>query len=65
MEAFQRRGCAQIARIIKDFWGQIGKIATYRHNAKLEEVKNIELKKHLNKVVGETEHLSVILAKVF
>jgi len=62
-EAELRRRAGMLARCIKGFWSQIGKIVQYKLQARIDSERSEAITKHLDFVVGQTTKLSAIIAK--
>ena len=58
-----RRKASMIAREVKKFWSQIGKVKEHVENLKVEEVKKKEMEEKLSQMVNQTEALTKELTK--
>ena len=61
-ESGLKRIAAFTARIVKRFWGDVGKIAEYKLKVRLDAEKSQAMTKHLDFMVGQTERLSQQIA---
>ena len=60
--ARKRKQCAAIAREVRKFWMQIGKLVHYKHTQAVEAEKKEQMARHLELLVDQTESYSSQLA---
>ena len=53
---------SKMSRDVKQFWGQVGKLVVYKHEMQIEEVRQQNMEKHMDFMVGQTERYSQLLA---
>mmetsp|Transcript_13824 Transcript_13824/g.33751 ORF Transcript_13824/g.33751 Transcript_13824/m.33751 type:complete len:1940 (-) Transcript_13824:255-6074(-) len=59
----RKKGAAAIARLIKKFWLNIGKLVQFKRNETLNQKKNVDLNRHLELLVDHTQSLTKLVAK--
>mmetsp|Transcript_20127 Transcript_20127/g.28065 ORF Transcript_20127/g.28065 Transcript_20127/m.28065 type:complete len:1990 (-) Transcript_20127:136-6105(-) len=59
----RRKGAAIVARLIKKFWLNIGKLVQFKRNETLNQKKNVDLNRHLELLVDHTDSLTKMVAK--
>jgi hypothetical protein len=57
-----KKVATRLSRDVKAFWGQVGKLVVYKHEMQLEEVRQQNMEKHMDFMVGQTERYSQLLA---
>ncbi|GMT19309.1 hypothetical protein PFISCL1PPCAC_10606, partial [Pristionchus fissidentatus] len=59
----ERRSCAMIAKMIRDFWINVDKVVDHRKQTIIESKKRKALDQHLQFIVGEADKLSQVVAE--
>eukprot|EP01052_Picozoa_sp_SAG31_P021380 SAG31_NODE_1650_length_7635_cov_12.658705_1_plen_1667_part_00 len=54
---------ARMSKDVKMFWGQVNKLVVYKHEVQVEEIRQQNIEKHMNFMVGQTERYSRMLAE--
>eukprot|EP01133_Synstelium_polycarpum_P005747 gene5747-6651_t len=62
-EARKKRVAANIAKEVKRFWSQIGKLVDYKEKLATESARKVERDKQLDLIVGRTEQYSTMVAQ--
>eukprot|EP01046_Picozoa_sp_COSAG06_P072772 COSAG06_NODE_21445_length_756_cov_1.223744_1_plen_246_part_01 len=52
----------RLSRDVRTFWGQVGKLVVYKHEMQIEEVRQQNMEKHMDFMVGQTEQYSQLLS---
>ena len=60
--ARRRKLCAGVAREVRKFWANIGKLVRYKHQTAVDREKKQQMQRHLDILVQETESYSTQLA---
>ena len=59
-----KRIASKYSRLVKNFWLQMEKVVLYKQHIRIQERRSEAMTKHLDFVVGQTEMLSQLLARV-
>mmetsp|Transcript_21660 Transcript_21660/g.32245 ORF Transcript_21660/g.32245 Transcript_21660/m.32245 type:complete len:1962 (-) Transcript_21660:105-5990(-) len=59
----RKKGAAAVARLVKKFWLNIGKLVDFKRNETLNKKKNVDLNRHLELLVDHTQSLTKLVAK--
>eukprot|EP00954_Amorphochlora_amoebiformis_P018465 1326281-Amorphochlora_amoeboformis.AAC.1 len=61
--ARRKKGAAIVARLIKKFWSNIGKLVDFKRSETLNQKKNVDLNRQLELLVDHTQSLTKMVAK--
>eukprot|EP00466_Bigelowiella_natans_P020543 jgi/Bigna1/38226/e_gw1.24.8.1 len=59
----RKKGAAVVARLVKKFWLNIGKLVQFKRNETLNQKKSVDLNRHLELLVDHTQSLTKMVAK--